>query len=102
MKGKIFCTQHTEIFSYFPRKQVLTFNTHCLQFCMKCQTLVSSKIVLGFNDMLILEDLFVSSPRERERRDSRDDESDGRGRKRSRNEREETEEIKTFTSFKKC
>ena len=102
MMDKIFCTQHTEIFSYFPRKQVLTFNAHCLQFCLKCQILVSSKIVLWFNDMSILVDHFVSSPRERERRDSRDDESDGQARKRSKNEREETEEIKTFTSFKKC
>ena len=40
---------------------------------------------------------FVSSPKEREkrdRRDSRGDESEGQGRKRNRNEREETEEIK--------
>ena len=42
---------------------------------------------------------FVSSPREREKRDSRDnrgDEREGQGRKKDRNESEETEEIKTF------
>ena len=41
---------------------------------------------------------FVSSPREREkrdRRDSRGDEREGQGRKRKMNESEETEEIKT-------
>ena len=42
---------------------------------------------------------FVSSPREREkrnRRDSKRDVREGQGRKRNRNESEETEEIKTF------
>ena len=56
-------------------------------------------IVLGFNDTLTLEGHFVSSPREREKRDrreSRGDEREGQGRKRNRNESEETEEIKTF------
>ena len=51
---------------------------------------------------------FVSSLREREkrdsRRDSRRDEREGQGRKRKRNESEETEEIKhspsTFTCYK--
>ena len=46
---------------------------------------------------------FVSSPREREkkdRRDSRGDERQGQGRKRNRNEsEEETEEIKTFPQY---
>ena len=37
---------------------------------------------------------FVSSPREREKRDSRGDEREGHGRKRNRNESEETEEMK--------
>ena len=48
---------------------------------------------------------FVSSPREREkrdRRDSRGDEREGQGRKRNRNEREETEGIKTFPSTITC
>ena len=48
---------------------------------------------------------FVSSPREREkrdRRDSRGDEREGQGRKRNRNESEETEEIKTFPSTLTC
>ena len=49
-------------------------------------------IVLGFNDTSTLVGHFVSSPREREkrdRRDSRGDEREGKGRKRSRNESEE-------------
>ena len=48
---------------------------------------------------------FVSSPREREKRDrrnSRGDERQGQERKRNRNEREETEEIKTFPSTLTC
>ena len=55
-------------------------------------------IVLGFNDMSNLEGHFVSSPREREKRDRREskgDEREGQGRKRNRSESEETEEIKT-------
>ena len=42
---------------------------------------------------------FVSSPREREkkdRRDSRGDLKEGQGRKKNRNENKEAEEIKTF------
>ena len=56
-------------------------------------------IVLGFNDTSTLEGHFVSSPREREKRDrreSRGDEREGQGRKRNRNESEETEEIKNI------
>ena len=55
-------------------------------------------IVLGFNDMSTLVGHFVSSPKEREKRDRRDsrrNDSEGQGRKRNRNESEETEEIKT-------
>ena len=54
-------------------------------------------IVLGF-----LESHFVSSLREREKRDRREsigDEREGQGRKRNRNESEETEEIKTFPLY---
>ena len=40
---------------------------------------------------------FVSSPREREKRDSRRDEREGQGRKRNRNESEETEGIKNIS-----
>ena len=50
-------------------------------------------IVLGFNDTSTLVGHFVSSPREREKRDRRDsrrDEREGQGRKRNRNESEET------------
>ena len=56
-------------------------------------------IVLGFNDTPTLVGHFVSSPREREkkdRRDSRGDLREGQGRKKNRNESKETEEIKTF------
>ena len=52
--------------------------------------------MLGFNDTSTLEGHFVSSPRQREKRDrreSRGDEREGQGRKRNRNESEETEEI---------
>ena len=59
-------------------------------------------IVLGFNDTSTLEGHFVSSPREREKRDrreSRGDEREGQGRKRNRNKSEETEEIKTFPLY---
>ena len=59
--------------------------------------------MLGFNDMLTLVGHFVSSPREREKRDRRDsrqgDEREGQARKRNRNESEETEEIKTFLLY---
>ena len=45
---------------------------------------------------------FVSSPREKEKRDGRDsrgDEREGHGRKRNRNESEETVEINTFPLY---
>ena len=57
---------------------------------------------LGFNDTSTLVGHFVSSTRERkkrDRRDSRGDERKGQGRKRNRNESEETEEIKTFPFY---
>ena len=59
-------------------------------------------IVLGFNDTSTLVGHFVSSPREREKRDrreSRGDEKEGQERKRNRNESEETEEITTFPLY---
>ena len=59
-------------------------------------------IVLGLNDTSTLMGHFVSSPREREKRDRRDsrrDEREGQGRKRNRNESEETEEIKTSPPY---
>ena len=49
---------------------------------------------LGFNDTSTHVGHFVSSPREREKRDRRGDEREGQGRKE--NESEETEEIKIF------
>ena len=56
-------------------------------------------IVLGFNDTSTHVGHFVSSPREREKRDSRRDEREEQGRKSNRNEREETEEVKTFPLY---
>ena len=59
-------------------------------------------IVLGFNDMSTLVGHFVSSPREREKRDRRDsrrDEREGQGRQRNRSESEKTEEIKIFPLY---
>ena len=59
-------------------------------------------IVFGFNNTSTLEGHFVSSPREREKRDrreSRGDEREGQGRKRNKKESEETEEIKTFPLY---
>ena len=53
--------------------------------------------VLEFNDMSTLVGHFVSTFRERSKRDSRD-EREGQGRKRNRNESEETEEIKKHSS----
>ena len=58
-------------------------------------------IVLEFNDTSTLVGHFVSSPRERKKRDIRDSSGDERelqGRKRNRNE-SETEEIKTFPLY---
>ena len=58
--------------------------------------------MLVFNDMSSLVGHFVSSPREREKRDRRDssgDEREEQGRKRNRNESEETEEINTFPLY---
>ena len=58
--------------------------------------------MLGFNDTSILVGHFVSSPREREKRDRRDsriDEREGQGRKRNMNESEDIEEIKTFLLY---
>ena len=65
-------------------------------------TMETRLIVLGFNDTSTLEGHFVSSPREREKRDrreSRGDEREGQGRKRNGKESEETEEIKTFPLY---
>ena len=58
--------------------------------------------MLGFNDTSTLVGHFVSSPRERVKRDrgdSRGDEREGQGRKRNRNGSEETEEIKKNKTF---
>ena len=70
-----------------------------------CRTLTSQSqwifhplIVLGFN-MSTLVGHFVSSPREKEKRDSRGDERGGQERKRNRNKSKETGEIKTFPLY---
>ena len=59
---------------------------------------------VGFIDTSTLAGHFVSSSREREKKDRRDtssigDEREEQGRKKNRNEREETEEIKTFLLY---
>ena len=57
---------------------------------------------VGFNDTSTLVGHFVSSPREREKRDrraNRGDEREGHRRKRNGNESEETKEIKTFPKY---
>ena len=76
---------------------------HLVWFYTVCQRpIYGFLIVLGFNDTSTLEGHFVSSPREREKRDrreSRGDEREGQGRTRNRNEIEETEEIKTFPLY---
>ena len=83
----------------------IALDLHCLQkqgLSVFSRTRVNWLIVLGFNDTSTLEGHFVSSPREREKRDrreSRGDEREGQGRKRNRNESEETEEIKTFPLY---
>ena len=79
----------------------LACNT-CL-FCRSCFSFYL--IVLVFNDTSTLVGDFVSSPREREKRDRKDnrgDEREGQGRKRKLNESEETREIKTFPSTLTC
>ena len=85
--------------------QVLLMSIHNICFLWRNKKC----IVLGFNDMSTLVDHFVSSPREREkrdrkrdRRDSRGDEREEQGRKRNRNESEETEEIKHSPSSLTC
>ena len=76
--------------------------------CMKASKVILGSsfdfnlIVLGFNDTSTLMGHFVSSPREREKRDRRDsrrDERERQGRKRNRNESKETEEIKTSPPY---
>ena len=58
-------------------------------------------IVLGFYHMSTLVGHFVSSRREREKRDSRD-EREGQGRKRKMNESKDTDEIKHSPSTHTC
>ena len=62
-------------------------------------------IVLGFKDTSTLVGHFVSSPREREKRDRRNcrrDEREGQVRKTNKNESKETEEIKHSPSTLTC
>ena len=75
--------------------------SYCITFLDRTvcyRTRLIDLIVLGFNDTSTLVGHFVSSPREREkrnRRNSRGDEREGRGRRKM-NESEEIEEVKTF------
>ena len=85
------------------KKKTVSHLNSCLAPRREANTIrIEWLIVLGFNDTSTLEGHFVSSPREREKRDrreSRGDEREGQGRKRNRNESEETEEIKTFPLY---
>ena len=92
--------------SWFSLTQHTSLLSGCIQNLKTLALIADEKsddlIVLGFNDTSTLEGHFVSSPREREKRDrreSRGDEREGQGRKRNRNESEETEEIKTFPLY---
>ena len=71
---------------------------------IKYSSLIIRLIVLGLNDTSTLVGHFVSSPREREKRDRRDswDEREGQGRKRKMNESEDTEEFKHPPSTHTC
>ena len=96
-KGKIF--QNVEILTQGPVVQSIDSLTSLLVVKMLTVLIL---IVLGFNDTSTLVGHFVSSPREREKRDRRDsrrDEREGQGRKRNRNESGETEEIKTSPPY---
>ena len=93
------------VFTYWKEAGLNPSLQHCSQMLQPVGNGASPNfilIVLGFNDTSTLEGHFVSSPREREKRDRREskgDEREGQGRKRNRNESEETEEIKTFPLY---
>ena len=65
------------------------------KFANFCHDLMQIFDCVGVYNTSTLEGHFVSSPREREKRDRREsrDEREGQGRKRNRNESEETEEL---------
>ena len=93
------CEKRTRI--THAKKAQITFHIYAVR-SGSSQSIYADLIVLGFNDTSTLEGHFVSSPREREKRDrreSRGDEREGQGRKRNRKESEETEEIKTFPLY---
>ena len=78
---------------------IFPFSCILYQPCIFLLNLEVEGTVLGFNDTSTLVGHFVSSPRDREKRDSRRDGREEQGRKRNRNESEETEEIKTFPLY---
>ena len=89
--GRFFCVPQ-RIISRRKKRNIFMW-TSCISGGMR-----TCLIELGLNDTSTLVGHFVSSPREREKRDRRDckgDEREGQGRKRNRNESEETEKIKT-------
>ena len=113
--GKIFRLHFEILCLFFPENKIRHFmqivlfsgknkkNTINLSSAENAQRVVKvrkiyiSLIVLGFNNTSTLLGHFVSSPKEREkrdRRDSREAEREGQGRKRNRKESEETEEIR--------
>ena len=92
---------------------VVVTRVHCIQLCSlrgrvrpqhrlnRYSIFKETGLLIGFNDTSTLVGHFVSSPREREKRDrdSKGDEREGHRRKRKMNESEETEEIKTFLLY---
>ena len=101
-------TRASNIFIFFSKKIRLDLDISSESFARadnlyKMSNLIClDLIMLGFNDTSTLVGHFVSSPRERKKRDRRDskgDEREGQGIKRKINVNEETEEIKTFPLY---
>ena len=105
-RGRVLSVFYYQIWAWQPRSFEQTVNNPSTEGAMwnlvEIGQVVFDLIVLGFNDTSTLVGHFVSSPREREKRDRRDsrrDEREGQGRKRKRNESEEPEEIKTSPPY---
>ena len=105
LAGQISCSAEMSMKKFYKLGASIPVQTHALKenlYPSKWSKFFPFRVVLGFNDTSTLEGHFVSSPREREKRDrreSRGDEREGQGRKRNRKESEETEEIKTFPLY---
>ena len=73
-------------------------STHNIWFCGEIRKL----IVLGFNDTSTLVGHFVSSPREREKRDRRDSRGDKKGTGKKEEQESKGRNRKTFPSTLTC